>query len=338
MSKSYLGIDVHKRYCVYSEIDAKGKVIRRGRFGNNLGEVSDFGSGLKGGEQVVLEPVLNYLWLLDQLESRVGSIHVATPHKVRVIAESKSKTDRYDSRVLAELLRTDFLPESYIPSQQIRRLRGYIRRRFGLVKLAVMLKNRMRHLLFLEGVDLAVADVSSAKAEREIKRLYISEWLREWVLECMAVIRVLTPRIKALEEELERRCRGIAEVSLLRTIPGVGPIWAATIYAEVADISRFSSRKAFAAYTGLVPSVRSSGEYTRLGDITHQGSRPLRTALLEASQVAHKSSPALQRLYARVSYRRGWQRAQVAVARKLAVIIYAMLTKREPFHSSKAEK
>jgi transposase len=257
---------------------------------------------------------------------------------VRVIAESKCKTDKYDARILAELLRTDFLPESYVPPQAIRELRFLIRRRFGLVKLVVMLKNRVRHLLFLEGVNLPVADVSSSKAMREIKRLYISQSLRCWIEECVEILRFVTPRVKALEKELAVYCHGIGEVALLRTIPGVGPIWAAVIYAEVADITRFHSRKAFASYTGLVPSVRSSGESTHLGNITHQGSRLLRTALLEASMTTLKASPALYRMYARISYRRGWQTAQVAIARKLAVITYAMLKKGEPFRLTKRTK
>jgi transposase len=255
-----------------------------------------------------------------------------------VIAESKCKTDKYDARILAELWRTDFLPESYIPPRAIRELRLLIRGRFGLVKLEVRLKNRIRHLLFLEGVDLPVADVSSAKAMQQIKRLYISQSLRWWIEECMEILRFVTPRVKALEKELEAYCQGMAEVALLRTIPGVGPIWAAVIYAEVADITRFHSRKALASYTGLVPSVRSSGESTRLGDITHLGSRPLRTALLSASMMTLKVSPALYRMYARISYRRGWQTAQVAVARKRAVIIYAMLKKGEPFRLPKRTK
>jgi transposase len=110
MSKSYLGIDVHKKWCVYTEIDSTGKVVRQSRFGNTFEEVSIFASSLNSKVHLILEPVLNYLWLLDQFEPYAGSVHVATPFKVCVIAESKSKTDKYDSRVLAELLRTDFLP------------------------------------------------------------------------------------------------------------------------------------------------------------------------------------------------------------------------------------
>lgn len=331
MSKSFVGVDVHKRFCVYTELDAKGKILRRGRFGNTLAEVSEFGSQLQGQECLVVEPVLNYLWLLDQFEGRVDSVHVATPHKVRIIAESKCKTDRYDSRILAELLRTDFLPESYIAPQAIRELRLLVRRRYWLVKMVAGIKNRVRHLLFLEGVDLKVSDVASAKARREIKRLYLSEWLREGIMELLDIIGAITPGIEELEAELQRRTQGIRAVELLRTIPGIGTIWAATIYAEIGDINRFASRKAFASYTGLVPSVRSSGERTHLGNITHTGSRPLRMALVEVAQSIIRKSPSLGRLYARVNYRSNWQKARVAVARKLALIIYAMLKKQTPF-------
>jgi transposase len=331
MSKSFLGIDVHKVKCVYSELDTKGNVIRRGQFGNNLSEVSDFGSSLSGREQVVVEPVLNYLWLLDQIEGRVGSIHVATPHKVRVIAESKCKTDRYDARILAELLRTDFLPESYIAPQPIRQLRLLVRRRYWLVQMVGMMKNRIRYLLFLEGINLKISDVSSEKAFRAIKRLCLSDWIRETILELFDIIRSLMPRIKDLDKELARRTEGIRGVELLRTIPGIGPIRSATIYAEIGDVHRFPSRKSFASYTGLVPTVRSSGESTHLGDITRTGSRPLRSALVEAVQDAIKVSPSLRRLYARVNYRSNWQKARTAVARKLALIIYAMLKNETEF-------
>jgi hypothetical protein len=99
----------------HTEIDSKGKVVRQGHFGNTFEEVATFAGFLTPGVHLVLEPVLNYLWLLDQFEPYAGSVHVATPFKVRVIAESKSKTDKYDSRMLAELLRTNFLPESWVP-------------------------------------------------------------------------------------------------------------------------------------------------------------------------------------------------------------------------------
>lgn len=331
MSKTYLGIDVHKRSCVFTEIDPEGNVMRRGRFDNRFEAISEFACSLSRKVQLVLEPVLNYLWLLDQLEPYVGSVHVATPHKVRIIAESKCKTDRYDSQVLSELLRTNFLPESWIPPYEIRILRSMVRQRFHLVKTMIMNKNRIRHLLFWHGINLPVFDISSPKAIREIERLCFSEFTRCSINQCLEIIRGLKESIKDLDKQLSETVAGIEAVELLRTIPGVGAVRSATIYAEIGNIERFKSSKALASYTGLIPSVRSSGDSVHSGGITKVGSGPLRHALVEASINVIRVSQSLNRLFNRVLYRGNVQKARVAVARKLAVVIYAMLKRKEPF-------
>jgi transposase len=91
-----------------------------------------------------------------------------------------------------------------------------------------------------------------------------------------------------------------------------------------------------ASYTGLTPTVRSSGESVWTGGITHLGSKPLRHALVEAAIDAIRKSPALRRMYCRILYRSNIQKARVAVARKLAIIIYAMLNRDEPFRAEAA--
>jgi len=331
MSKTYLGVDVHKRICVFTEIDSEGNVLRKGKFSNNFEEVSRFACSLASNVNLVLEPVLNYLWILDQIEPYAGSVHVATPHKVRIIAESKSKTDRYDSRVLAELLRTNFLPESWIPPQHIRILRSVIRQRYHLVKILVMNKNRIRHQLFRHGIDLSVFDISSPRAVNKLKRLCIPEVTRRIINQCLEIIVNLKKSIKELEKQLSEMTADVDDVKLLQTIPGVGPVRSATIYGEIGDINRFKSSKALANYTGLIPSVRSSGDSIHMGGITKNGSRPLRHILVEASINVIRESQPLNRLFNRVLYRGNVQKARVAVARKLAVVIYAMLKHNEPF-------
>ena len=336
MSESYLGIDVHKKWCVFTEIDSKGKVLRRGRFGNTFEEVSTFAGSLSPKIHLVLEPVLNYLWLLDQMEPYAGSVHVATPFKVRVIAESKCKTDRYDSRMLAELLRTNFLPESWVPPLEIRRLRGLIRQRYHLVKSVVMNKNRIRHLLFQHGISLPVFNIASSKARVAMRGLFVPEVTRQTIDQCLKIITILDDLVIEVNKQIWRCVQGNPTVELLQTIPGVGRLRSATIYAEVGDITRFRSAKSLASYTGLVPTVRSSGDSVWTGGITRLGSRPLRHALVEASINAIRESPALRRMYYRILYRGNVQKARVAVARKLAVIIYAMLKRQEPFRMQAA--
>jgi transposase len=331
MSNTYLGVDVHKRSCVFTAIDSEGNLLKQGRFNNNLQGVIEFASTLSPKVQLVLEPVLNYLWLLDHIEPQVGSVHVATPHKIRIIAESKSKTDRYDSRMLAELLRTNFLPESWIPPYHIRDIRNISRQRSHLVKTMVMNKNRIRHLLFLHGTNLSVFDISSLKARREIRRLCLSDNILKAIDQCLEIISVLKKSIAELERELDEKSRGIEDIALLKTIPGIGPIRSATIYAEIGDIHRFRSAKALASYTGLTPTIRASGEKIHSGQITHLGSRPLRQALVEASISVIRKSPDLHRMFCRVLYRSNVQKARVAVARKIATIIFAMLKRREQF-------
>lgn len=325
MSKSYLGIDVHKHECVFTELDSKGKIIRRGRFGNHIEAISDFSSTLQGNEEVVLEPVLNYLWLLDQLNAYVSSVHVATPYKVRVIAESKSKTDRYDSQMLAELLRINFLPESWIPPHDIRQLRDIIRQRHRLVKTIVMHKNYIRHLLFLHGIHLQVSNIASSKARRMINRILIPETIRQSIDQCLQVVTKIEGMVNELDLKIKDLSASVDRVVLLRTIPGIGQLWAATIYAEIGDISRFRSAKALSSYTGLVPTVRTSGESAYYGTITRQGPKLLRKALVEAAIRASRQSPSMNRMYHRILYRSNSQKARVAVAHKLAMIIYKML-------------
>lgn len=336
MSESYLGIDVHKKRCVYTEIDSTGKVVNQGRFDNTFEEVSTFASSLTSKIQVVLEPVLNYLWLVDQFEPYAGSIHVATPFKVRVIAESKAKTDHYDARMLAELLRTNFLPESWVPPAEIRWLRGLIRQRYHLVKTIVMNKNRIRHLLFQHGINLSVFNIASPKARLAIRGLCLPEVTRQTINQCLKIVAIHDDLVLELNKRIEKSVKGNPTVELLQTIPGIGKLRSATIYGEIGDINRFHSSKALASYTGLVPIVRSSGESVWTGGITRLGSRPLRHALVEASINAIRQSPALRRMYSRVLYRSNVQKARVAVARKLAVIIYAMLRRNESFRAEAA--
>lgn len=336
MSQSYLGIDVHKRRCVFTEIDSKGKIVRRGKFSNTFEEVADFSSSLTPKVHLVLEPVLNYLWLLDQFEPYAGSIHVATPFKVRVIAESKSKTDKYDSRMLAELLRTNFLPESWIPPAEIRRLRGLIRQRYHLMKSVIMNKNRIRHLLFQHGIDLRVFNIASPMARLEIRKLCLPDITRQTIDQCLKIIALLDDQVVELDKCIHERVKENPVVELLQTIPGIGKLRSAIIYGEVGDVTRFHSAKALASYTGLTPTVRSSGDSVWTGGITRLGSRPLRHALVEAAINAVRKSPELNRMFCRILYRSNMQKARVAVARKLAVIIYAMLNRGEPFRAEAA--
>jgi len=233
--------------------------------------------------------------------------------------------------MLAELLRTNFLPESYYVPLEIRSLRDLIRQRGHIVAMRVALKNRIRHLIFLNGSKVKVANISSPKARRELRRLCLAPTVEDLVSQCLETISHLDGQIVTLNEKIGSSCPESAEVKLLQTIPGIGSLLAMTIYAEAGDINRFKSGRAFASYCGLVPQVRASGDRVYTGSITKTGSRDMRKAFVEAAIVAARKSAALNRLFNRVLYKGNVQKARVAVAHKLALIAYVMLTKGEVF-------
>jgi len=331
MSQRFVGVDLHKKLCYFTELDSEGNVIKKGKFGNNFGEVAAFAASLKPQTKLTVEPVLNYLWFLDQMIPYVDSVHPANPAKVRVIAEAKTKCDRYDSLMLAELLRTNFLPESYYVPREIRSLRDLIRQRSQLVAMRVSLKNRIRHLIFLNGSQVKAADIASPKARREMERLCLSPTVKDLIQQCQETIQYLNRGIAVLEKEISCGRDDLAAVKLLQTIPGIGPLFAIIIYAETGDINRFKSGRAFASYCGLVPWVRASGDKIYTGSITKAGSVAMRRVFVEAAIMAPRKSPALNRLLNRVLYKSNIQKARVAVAHKLARITYAMLSKGESF-------
>jgi transposase len=123
-------------------------------------------------------------------------------------------------------------------------------------------------------------------------------------------------------------------VPLLLSVPGISWILASTIAAEIGDITRFESPKKLAGYSGLCPRVYQSGEQDRRGELTKQGPKHLRWALVEAAIHAARHPVYVDHYQAtkvRLGRQRGAKVARVEIARRLTEAIWHMLTKGEPF-------
>ncbi len=131
MAKSniYVGIDLHKRKFDFVMLSPSGDVVKQGSRSTDAGAVLKFASSVTPRHRVVLEPLENSYWFIDQLQPYAGSVHLANPGKVRLIAESRLKNDRIDARILADLLRAGYLPEVYIPDDEIQKWRCLIQHR-----------------------------------------------------------------------------------------------------------------------------------------------------------------------------------------------------------------
>jgi transposase len=143
----------------------------------------------------------------------------------------------------------------------------------------------------------------------------------------------LEKRIKPFDEKLLIEVNNYPEAKILQTIPGVGVVTALTIISEVDDFKRFKTGQKLTSFAGLVPRQRSSGETIRYGSITHAGSAPLRTALVEtAMRIREGNAPKLFAFVKRLTPICGAKKARVALARKLLIIMWKMVLSNTPYN------
>ena len=324
------GLDVHKRYTTFCVMDDQGKILMQGRSPNDELPLHP-AFALKGEKRAVLEAGGNWYALYDSLEPVVEELILAHPLRVRAIASARVKTDQIDARTLAHLLRTDLIPAAYIPPRQTRDQRELLRYRQDLVKQRSALKNRVHALLAKEGQLPPFSDLFGTEGRCWLEQLNLREQQRYQLQGYLSVLDCLTQQIRDADTRVRRTCQLTPEAKLLLAVPGIGPLSALTILAELGDVSRFPTAERAVSFTGLAPRVYSSGGKTRRGPITKQGPSALRWVLIEAAHHAVRKPGRLGNLYRRLCRGKHKSVAITACARELLVIVYKMLRRGEAY-------
>jgi len=324
----YLGIDVHKRYAQVAVMDEAGKVVEEVRVENaNLDDLAQ----RYAGAQAAIEATTNYYHIHDTLSEHLD-VTVAHPQELTQIANTDKKTDRVDAKELARMLRLNSLPESYVPTDEIRQARALVRGRQDLVETRTEYVNKIHGLLSDHGVTEDVKPLS-VKGREFLRELSLpAPW--DGVLDSyLDVVETLTAEIDSLEAEIEEFAGSLEETQLLMTIPGVSYYTALTLYAEVGEIERFSRDKELVSYVGLNPVIRESGDSRIEGSISKRGSGRVRWLLVQAAHTAvHTCNDEyFSQFYRRLAQRKNSQKAIVATARKVLVSIYHMLKRGEEY-------
>ena len=148
----YIGIDLHKKYSVYTSMDVNGNIIKQKRIEHDSKDLDEFVSSLDKDNNIAMESTINWYYFYELFESRTQNISLAHPTKTKVIASAKLKNDKVDSKTLAHLLRTDLLSEAYIPSRETRDLRELLRYRASLVRFRTQIKNKIHAIPSKNGV------------------------------------------------------------------------------------------------------------------------------------------------------------------------------------------
>ena len=326
----YVGVDLHRDWSVVTVLGARGGPLKQPRVNND--SLGDFLSSLKEKPRVVVEATGNWCYPVELMEPHARQVVLAHPKKTKAIASARIKTDKIDSQCLALLLRADLVPTAYIPPQAIRDLRDLLRHRAGLVRVRTQLKNKVHVVLSRYGLRSPCSDLFGVGGKRWLRELAdLRPVHREMLDRFLHLVDSLDSEIKPLSEQIESLVEDDTQAQLLCTIPGIGRYSALLILAEIGEPGRFPDGRHLASYGGLVPRVRASGGRVWRGGITHERSTWLRWILIQAVPKVVRGSVRMRALYQRVARRRGTQKAKVAVARELLVVIWHMLRSGQPY-------
>ena len=257
---------------------------------------------------------------------------ISTPLKTKAIASAKIKNDKVDSHMLAQLLRADLIATVHVCSLKTRKLKELLRHRQRLVRDATRMKNRIHMLLMKNNTSIPVSDLFGAKGMKYLKDVQLPGYHRKQLKSYLTLYNCLTEQIEPLTKQVRDIAQKDPIAKLLMTIPGIGPITAMFIMAEIEDISRFPSYRNLSSYAGLVPCLDASADKSRTGRITKQGSPYLRSALVEAAHVIPRMKKTRLNVFFRKRIvRAGYQKAIVATAHKMLQVVYYVLKNQTPY-------
>jgi len=338
MSKRFFGFDLHKNFVVVAAVTARQEVIFRPHKIDAADLEGWIIKHITRDDEVVIE-AMSCAWIIhDILVQHASRVVVAHPYHVKLIASSFVKTDKRDAVALARLLAANILPEVWIPPQPVRELRSLINHRNRLVQRRANAKCRLRGLY--QQYRIVAPDGREAFEPEYWDKLDLPQVEKLRARHISEEIHMLSKQLTEAEEAISQMSSQqpwVEDVPYLIQLPGIGIITAMTILAAVGEIGRFPSAKKLVGYAGLGARVYSSGETTRTGGITKQGRRELRYAMIEAAWNAIKNSSFWRQKYEQLSRRMDKQKAATAIARKLLVIVWNVLTKQEVDREANAE-
>ena len=256
-----------------------------------------------------VEMMSGAIWVKDQLELAGSEVEIAHARKARDIAPLACKTDKVDARVLAELCRRELVPAIWVGSPEDRAIRERLRRRMHLVKLRTSARNRIFGRLTQFGLRISFTRLRQPDAIEPLKRRRVPAVWRDSIAGHLDQISSST---------------GGSRRSL------------AMLASEIGEVSRFQRRSKLVGYAGLAPRINQSGERSQTGRLSKAGSRTLRWAAVEAANQAWRESNPFHGHYLRLAERHGRNPAKSAVARKLLICSWPMLSRGQVFQPARS--
>jgi transposase len=325
-----IGCDFHPSWQQVSWLDMETGETGERKLVHASGEARQFYQQLATAVLIGMEATGNSQWFVELVEDLGHAIWIGDAAQIRASYVRKQKTDKRDAAHILKLLLEGRFPRLWTPDREQRDLRQLVLHRHKLVMIRSRVKNELQHLSMNKGMQRRRTLWSQA-GQKLLRELPLKKWAAWRGEDLLGLLAMLDEQIGKLDRAVEQAAAENPQSKLLMTQPGVGPNTALAFVLTIGDVARFPRGKQVASYLGLIPREESSGGRQKLGAITKQGNRMLRSLLVEAAQNAVRYDPQFRREYVHRCHQKPKAVAKVAAARKLAVRLYWMLRTQRPY-------
>ena len=326
-----IGMDVHRSFAQIAIFEG-GAISETFRIDMEHDAVLVFGRGLRKTDEVVLEATGNTAAIVRLLSPFVARVIIANPMQVKAIAHARVKTDKVDAKILAQLHAADFLPEVWAPDDATLNLRRLVSERAATVRTIRRLKSRVQAVLHANLVPKYAGHLFGKGGRKWLSKAPLPRAERDLLGRHLDELDWMSTKLEKLDADLIRISLDDKQARKLMSVAGISSVIATAVLASIGDISRFQSPEHLASYFGLTPRVRQSGDRGPInGRISKQGNATARTMLIEAAWGAASVPGPLRAFFLRIKDRKGANIAAVATARKIANLIWHLLTKDAPY-------
>src|SRR5213082_3592519 len=319
-----IGCDFHPSWQQVAWLDTETGETGEQKLLHATGEAKRFYAQLPKPALIGMEATGNSQWFIELIEDLGHEIWIGDAAQIRASYVRKQKTDKRDAAHILKLLVENRFPRLWMPDREQRDLRQLVLHRHKLVEIRSRVKNELQHLALNKGMQRKRRLWSQA-GQKLLRELPLKKWAACRREDLLGLLTMLDEQIGKLDGAVQKAAEENPQAMLLMTQPGVGPNTALAFVLTIGDVGRFPRGKQVASYLGLIPREESSGGRQKLGAITKQGNRMLRSLLVEAAQVAVRCDAGLRKQYLHRCHQKLKGVAKVAAARKLAVRLYWML-------------
>jgi len=320
-----IGCDFHPSWQQIAWLDSETGESGERKLVHASGEAQQFYRQLAAPAALIgMEATGNSQWFIELVEDVGHEIWIGDAAEIRASYVRRQKTDKRDAAHLLKLVVEGRFPRLWTPDREQRDLRQLVLHRHKLVMIRSRVKNELQHLSLNKGMQRK-RQLWSQRGMQLLRELPLKPWAACRREDLLGLLAMLDEQIEKLDGAVQQAAEENPQSKLLMTQPGVGPNTALAFVLTMGDVSRFARGKQVASYLGLIPREQSSGGRQKLGAISKQGNRMLRSLLVEAAQIAVRYDPQFRKQYLHRCHQKPKAVAKVAAARKLAVRLYWML-------------